>query len=235
MSSCFIIPPKGLLRDGVEAWKNLSGFETKISSQVEDRFQNVLDRGEKLKVFSHSQGSAITSDALRNIADKYTAQGKTPEEVKTLMAQVEVVGFGGFADYESFPEGVQVTLQRNKEDHIPQLASASLAVGNAFEALQENPKAGKKWLGLGKAIVGGVGTLGKTVLKNGAQAVGSAIENRGELKKAFGAENVNRKQIDAYFAKVCNTVESDHLAVICDQQGRVVDGYIDKYFKAAVV
>lgn len=228
-------PTEGLLKDGFEAWKNLSGFDTEIASQVEKQFQAVLDREEKVKVFAHSQGSAITSDALRNIADQYAAQGKSPEEVKALMSQVEVIGFGGFADYESFPDGVKVTLQRNKEDHIPQLASASLAVGNAFEAVQDSPKDSKKWWGLGKAIVGGVGTLGKTVLKNGVQAVGSAIENRGELKKAFSAENVNRQQIDAYFAKVSTTVESDHLAIICNPQGQVVAGYIDDYFKTATV
>ncbi len=224
-------PTEGLLQDGVEAWKNLSGLNTNISQQVQTRFQAVLDKGENLQIFAHSQGSAITSDALRNIAANYKAAGKSEAEVEAIMGRINVVGFGGFADYESFPEGVEVSLQRNKGDHIPQLATASLAVGNAFEAAVASPKDGKKWMNFGKAVVGGIGTVGKTVVKNGAQAVGSAFENRSEFKKAFQSEQINMKQLEAYFAKICATVESDHTVVVCDQRGKAIDGYIKNYFE----
>ena len=224
-------PTEGLLQDGFEAWKNLSGLDTQISQQVQNRFQAVLDKGENLQIFAHSQGSAITSDALRNIAAAYKASGKSEAEVEAIMGRVNVVGFGGFADHESFPEGVNVSLQRNKEDHIPQLATASLAVGNAFEAAAASPRSGKKWLDFGKAVVGGIGTVGKTVVKNGAQAVGSAFENRSEFKKAFQSEQINMKQLEAYFAKICATVESDHTVVVCDQRGKAVDGYLKNYFE----
>ncbi len=242
-------PTEGLLKDGVEAWRNLSGFDTEISQQVEAKFKAALDKGEKVRIFAHSQGSAITADALRGLEETYAKEGKSPEEIQQLMSQVEVVGFGGFADYKSFPEGVNVKLARNKNDHVPQLATASLAIGDSFREVQETPKDAKKWWQLGKASLKGAGTLVKAVGKNVAQAVDSAVDNRKELTKAFkdgrfmeelkegdvleafSSENVNRKQIEAYFSKVCATVQSDHLAVICDEKGKVIDGYITDYFE----
>lgn len=226
-------PSESLLQDGIEAWKNLSGFETEISRQVEEKFKNALDtaeQGQKIRVFAHSQGSAITADALRNLEKTYLRSGKSATEVEQIMSQIEVVGFGGFADYQSFPNGVNVTLSRNKDDHVPQLATASLAIGDAFREVQKTPKDTQKWWQLGKASLGGAGTLVKAVGKNVVQAIDSAIDNRDDLGRVFQSNTVNTRELEAYFAKVCATVESDHLAVICNEKGQVVDGYIRDYF-----
>lgn len=224
-------PTEGLIQDGIEAWRNLSGFETRISRQVEQRFRQAIDAGENIRVFAHSQGAAITSDALRNLAESYRSQGKSAAEVERLMSRVEVVGFGGFADESVFPKGVKVELERNRNDHVPQLARSCLAVGNSFNEVCAEPRSANNWARFGQSLVSGVSTVGRTLAHNAGQALEEGFRNRDQLFRAIGdGNNVNQRDLDAYFASVCRAVESDHMTVICDQQGRASSGYIAQYF-----
>jgi hypothetical protein len=240
-------PTHGIIADGAESLMNITGMNTKIAKGVQARLRQTLDSGEKVRVFAHSQGAAITGAALHDLAKAYKAEGKSDAQVAAIMARVEVISFGGFADQDSFPKGVKFNLNREKEDSIPQLATSCLAIGKDYREVCAEPKKVQNWLDLGGSILSGLETTGKAIASNTGQAVVSAYRNRDSLWDAFGKGKVfdsvfkgdlkaagkefNSRELDAYCAQIGQDVCADHLTVILDPQGKASAGYVVKYFE----
>ncbi|MGE3728608.1 MAG: hypothetical protein AB7I41_23865 [Candidatus Sericytochromatia bacterium] len=239
-------PTHGLIADAAESLMNITGVDTKIAKDMQGRLRKALDAGETVRVFAHSQGAAITGDALHDIAAAYKKAGKSDADVAKIMSRVEVISFGGFADQDSYPEGVKFKLNREKDDAIPQLASSCLAVGKDYREVCAEPKKVKNWLDLGGSILSGIETTGRTAAHNAGQAVVSAYRNSDKLWDAFGKgkffDNLfkgdvdaacgqfNAKSLDAYCAQIGKDVTSDHVTVLLDSKGNASAGYVVKYF-----
>lgn len=239
-------PTHGLVADAAESLMNITGIDTKIAKDMQGRLRKALDAGENVRIFAHSQGAAITGDALHDLAAAYKKAGKSEAEIARIMARVEVISFGGFADQDSYPAGVKFNLNREKDDAIPQLATACLAIGKDYREVCAEPKKVKNWLDLGGSVLSGLETTGRTAAHNAGQAVVSAYRNRDQLWDAFGkgkffdhlfkgeldtaCGQFNAKSLDAYCAQIGKDVTADHLTVIMDQRGQASAGYVVKYF-----
>jgi hypothetical protein len=239
-------PTHGLVADAAESLMNITGVDTQIAKDMQGRLRKALDAGETVRVFAHSQGAAITGDALHDIAAAYKKAGKSDADVAKIMARVEVISFGGFADKDSFPEGVKFNLNREKDDSIPQLATSCLAIGKNYREVCAEPKKVKNWLDLGGSVLSGLETTGRNAAHNAGQAVVSAYRNSDKLWDAFGkgkffdnlfkgdvdtaCSQFNAKSLDAYCAQIGKDVTSDHVTVLVDAKGKASAGYVVKYF-----
>lgn len=118
---------KGTLLDGSEAIGNLTGIQTQIANQTAERFLVSLKQGRKLSVVAHSQGGAITADALRQV-EASLLKTHSPAEVKAIFEkQVKVRTMGGFAPGRSFPAGIEAETLQNRFDYVPKLGSDILS------------------------------------------------------------------------------------------------------------
>lgn len=114
----------GTLQDVDEAIRNLSGVETGIATATAQRFYATLSQGRHLFVAAHSQGGAITADALRQVEARLL-KTHSPAEVKRIFQeQVTVKTMGGFAPDVSFPAGVNLESLKNTKDYVPKLGNA---------------------------------------------------------------------------------------------------------------
>lgn len=239
-------PTHGLIADAAESLMNITGVDTKISKDLQGRLRKTLDAGEKVRVFAHSQGAAITGDALHDIAAAYKKAGKSEADIAKIMSRVEVISFGGFADKDSYPDGVKFKLNREEDDSIPQLATSCLAVGKDYRQVCAEPKKVQNWLQLGGSILSGIETTGRVAAYNAGQAVVSAYRNRDQLWDAFGkgkffddlfkgdvnkaSGQFNSKSLEAYYAQIGKDVTADHVTVLLDSRGIASSGYVVKYF-----
>lgn len=237
-------PTRGVMGDAIESVQNITGADTAISRQMQSRLRATLESGENIRVFAHSQGSAITGDALHKLAAQYRAEGKTPAQVQALMGRVEVVSFGGFADRESFPPGVKFTLRRDPNDHIPQLATAAQGIGRSYQEVAANPRSANGWARLAGSVGNGMLTVGRTVINNAGEAAGSALRNSGRLGNALlndrvvrelergdlnaASACVNKAELDAYCAQIGKDVTAQHLTRTVRDNRQ--SGYINDYF-----
>jgi hypothetical protein len=114
----------GSLQDVEEAIRNLGGLETDIASATADRFYATLTQGRHLFVVAHSQGGAITADALRQVEARLLKQHSRAEVKQIFEQQVTVRTMGGFAPDNSFPAGVNIESLKNSKDYVPKLGKA---------------------------------------------------------------------------------------------------------------
>lgn len=238
-------PTHGAVADAAEALQNIVGADTKISRETQGKLRKALDSGEKVRIFAHSQGAAITGDALHKLAAQYKAEGKTPAQVKELMSKVEVISFGGFSDKESFPPGVKLSQNRDPGDHIPQLGTACQTIGKSYQQACAEPKKVGNWARLAGSVGNGLLTVGKTIVNNGAEAVKSAYDHRDQLDKALGhgrvfaalgkgdleaaGKCVNQADLNAYCAQIGTDVTAEHLTVVVRNNRE--SGYLTDYFR----
>ncbi|MFN4150486.1 MAG: hypothetical protein ACK4IX_06055, partial [Candidatus Sericytochromatia bacterium] len=86
-------------------------------------FLDSLSNGKGVKIVCHSQGAAITSNALE-FCKKYLTESLGKEKANELMNKIEVVSFGGAADIAKFPKEVKVFRIANNNDPIPNVVGA---------------------------------------------------------------------------------------------------------------
>lgn len=216
-------PTEGLISDSIEALKNLTGIDTGISRQAQAQFKAALEKGEKVRIFAHSQGAAITADALREIATDWRKAGLSPQQIEKRLSQVEVVGFGGFALEKSFPKGVHVELHRHPNDYIPKFADAVCKLTDAARSKEND---------FMDALGGFAGTVGGFLAFNTTQAIGYSIDKA--VRDAQAGKQGSGKldqDMSRYLASVCCAVESDHSMLVKDDYTRehVTSGYLAEY------
>lgn len=219
-------PSDGVLSDGLEAIMNLSGINTEISRETAKKLGAAIETGESIRVFAHSQGAAITADALNKLAKQYKQRAMTPDQIQAKFSQVEVVSFGGFATEEVFPKGVKVQLLNKKTDFIPQFAQRYQELVHAFKS--EDQDVGQAFKNTGK-------TLASFVAVNTAQLVSFGI-GKGIHAAAHDFYGKNFKDgASNYLESVIAAVRSDHSATIKDKfVGEITKGYIEEFrFKYA--
>lgn len=218
-------PTEGLLSDVAESVANLSGVDTAISRKAEAKFRQALDKGEKVKIYAHSQGAAIAADALRSIAESYKKQGLSKAQIQAKMSQVEVFGFGGFAIKDSFPKGVHVELFKHDKDFIPKFAEALCDVGKAAQSKEND-------------MMDSLGRLGQTIGDFFAVNTGQALRFMGKPPTAANGTScpkpTNPTLLDGFnsFCKSLGTaVESDHNMLVKDDYIRenFSSGYLDTF------
>ena len=126
----------GTLRDVGEAIRNLSGEETHIAEDTAERFYATLSRGRNLFVAAHSQGGAITADALRRVEARLLKEHSRAEVSRIFEDRVIVRTMGGFAPETSFPVGITLDAFKNEKDYVPKLGSALYEVKRSQSPLQ---------------------------------------------------------------------------------------------------
>jgi hypothetical protein len=114
-------PTEGMLKDGVEAVHEL--LTNSASNAIDHKTANVLydsiKKGNGLKIVAHSQGAAITANALNECKNKLLDEGLNKKEVSKLMSNCEVVTLGGFTSVEDFPKEVKVLQMNEKKRSCP--------------------------------------------------------------------------------------------------------------------
>lgn len=117
-------PTEGMLKDGVEAVHEL--LTNSASNDIDHKTANVLynsiKEGNGLKIIAHSQGAAITANALNECKKKLLDDGLSKNEVSKLMSNCQVVTLGGFTSVEDFPKEVKVLQMNEKKDPVPSIA-----------------------------------------------------------------------------------------------------------------
>lgn len=213
-------PTEGLVADVSEAICNLSGIDTAVATRAQAKFQAALDKGEKVKIYAHSQGAAIAADALRNIEEAYEKKGLSKAQIQAKMRQVEVVGFGGFAIKQSFPKGVEVELYKKEHDYIPKFAEGLCEIGAAIQSKE-------------KDLWGKVGKFGQTIGGFVAFNSGQALKFLSD-KPAQVSACPKKSTLDDLGA-ICTTmgkaIESDHDMVVKNDYIRQEfnPGYLDQF------
>ncbi len=203
-------PTEGIIDDAAEAIQNLSSVDNAVTNEITDNLCDTLNQEQPLRIFCHSQGSAIASHALRKVEKQWASEGVPPKDIEARMKNIEVVSFGGFATETSFPKGVQVKLFRNEKDFIPKFAQSLQAVGKAFKSNEAD-------------MLSSILNVGKTVKDfvaiNAKQAVDHTV---GRLTTATKGDVIG---------SIKSAVESDHAVDVDDEytRTRITSGYFDLY------
>ncbi|PKL80442.1 MAG: hypothetical protein CVV27_00295, partial [Candidatus Melainabacteria bacterium HGW-Melainabacteria-1] len=196
-------PTQGLLSDAAESIANLSGVDTGISRKAQASFREALDKGEKVKIYAHSQGAAIAADALHKVVKTWREEGLNPDQIRQQLSRVEVVGFGGFTTAENFPKGVKVQLYKQANDFIPKFGEALSEIGKAVHSKEDD-------------LLGSIGRFGQTI--GGFVAVNTSQALRFLAGKPAEASGCTGKSVLDDLAAVCRTVGkvvgSDHDMVV---------------------
>jgi hypothetical protein len=117
-------PTEGMLKDGVEAVQQLltDSASNRIDHKAADVLYSSIKKGNGLKVIAHSQGAAITANALNECKKKLLDDGLSKNEVSKIMSNCEVVTLGGFTSLEDFPKEVKVLQMNERKDPVPAIA-----------------------------------------------------------------------------------------------------------------
>ena len=117
-------PSKGALRDGVEAVHQLltNSAVNRIDNKTANIFYDTLKSGQGIKVVSHSQGAAITANALNECKKKFMDEGYSLEETSKIMSNCQVITMGGFSSVEDFPKEVKILEVKEIHDLVPAIA-----------------------------------------------------------------------------------------------------------------
>ncbi|MEK7431620.1 MAG: hypothetical protein AABZ74_00690 [Cyanobacteriota bacterium] len=118
-------PSEGFINDVVEASLQVMNIHApqKIVDKTSECFYDTLKSGKELKVVAHSQGAAITAQALTKIETRFFREGCSKEEVKNFMKKVTVVTMGGASCKEDYSPNVKFVEIKNEKDLVPKLAS----------------------------------------------------------------------------------------------------------------
>lgn len=199
----------GLLRDGLETFRNLIGNDTDISREARSRFREALDRGESIQINAYSQGLAVSGDALFKLREEYRAEGKTESEIQEILSRVHVQGYGGFGSEDSFPEGLgSIQLEKDADDSVHQVGEAYVEVGRSVQELKANLRSGNSWRRFGAGLGNALKESAEAVLTNARDAVVSGARNLSDLRGENG--QVTRQSIDDFCASVGAEVCKPH-------------------------
>lgn len=98
-----------------------------ITVKTANKFLDQIKNGKELKIVCHSQGGAITSNALEYAKQKLLSDGKSEKEVKNIFSKIEVVTLGAASSPDKFPEGVKLVQVINPQDPVPKVAGGDLS------------------------------------------------------------------------------------------------------------
>lgn len=168
------LPIISAIADTVEANKNLLGKETPIATSLAEKVKAKVDSGQPVYLFGHSQGGAISLDAMRQVEKMYQTEGLSDSELSKKMSQIKFVGFGAYVHPDLFPKDSQILLNKHPEDNVPKMAEAlAEAKASLPLALIPNNTArsifAKKSFGLVKAAGNMVGDNISQALSYGSQ------------------------------------------------------------------
>lgn len=116
-------PTEGFLNDVVESALQVMNIDNKKSTvnDTSEKFYQTLKGGKELKVVAHSQGAAITAQALTKVEKRLLSEN-SPTEVKNMLKKVTVVTMGGAASKADFPSNVNLIERKHSGDIVPKLA-----------------------------------------------------------------------------------------------------------------
>ncbi|MEZ0375464.1 MAG: hypothetical protein ACAI44_40625 [Candidatus Sericytochromatia bacterium] len=122
--TCVYNPTHGLLMDGPEA---VRGMTTSTVANSIDRssswaIYSTLKEGKGVKIICHSQGAAITANALNECKRKLLHDGMPPEQVAALMANCQVLALGHLSSIQDFPKEVSVLQMADEDDPVAAIA-----------------------------------------------------------------------------------------------------------------
>lgn len=117
-------PTEGFVNDVVESALQVMNIKNDKSTvnATSEKFYQTLKSGKELKVVAHSQGAAISAQALTNVEKRLLMETRNPSEVKEMMKKVTVVTMGGAASKADFPSNVNLIERKHKGDIVPKLA-----------------------------------------------------------------------------------------------------------------
>jgi hypothetical protein len=120
-------PTEGFVNDVIESAFQVMNINTKKSTvnDTAEVFYQTLKSGKELKVVAHSQGAAITAQALTNVEKRLIHENNSSSEVKDILKKVTVVTIGGAASKSDFPSSIKYTERKNKDDIVPKLAEST--------------------------------------------------------------------------------------------------------------
>lgn len=157
----------GVIFDTVEANANLLGVETEIASDLAEKVKAKVDRGQPVYLFGHSQGGAISQDAMRQVERAYQSEGLPQSEVDAKMSTIKFVGFGAFVHPNRFPQSSEILLVNNPNDNVPKMAKAIGSMPSMPKNIREIPaKAGEAKKAFGTVL----GSMGNMITGNVKQA-----------------------------------------------------------------
>ncbi|MFN8672853.1 MAG: hypothetical protein U0457_12325 [Candidatus Sericytochromatia bacterium] len=118
-------PTEGFAKDVLEAALQVMNIENDKSTvnDTADRFYDTLKSGKELKIVAHSQGAAITAQALAKVEKKLLFENEDPSKVSELLKKVTVTTIGGASSKEDYPKGVSFFEIKHKDDIVPKFAN----------------------------------------------------------------------------------------------------------------
>ncbi len=78
-----------------------------------DKIYNKVKNGESYELNAHSQGAAISADALQIVRDRLYEDTKNLKETEMKMSNISVLTIGGFATRKDFPNEVKLKTMAN--------------------------------------------------------------------------------------------------------------------------
>jgi hypothetical protein len=102
---------------------DIQGASTKIAKKLAARILEDFKKNKAPVIAAHSQGAAITADALNYVRNQLLEQGLSASEISKKMATVKVITLGGFAHQQDFPREISLTRITNKNDPVPKISS----------------------------------------------------------------------------------------------------------------
>lgn len=98
-----------------------------ITLKTANKFLDQINKGKELKIVCHSQGGAITSNALEYAKQKLLSDGKSEKEIKNIFSKIEVITLGAASSPDKFPEGVKIVQVSHPKDPVPKVAGGDLS------------------------------------------------------------------------------------------------------------
>lgn len=102
-----------------------------ITIKTANKFFDSINNKKELKIVCHSQGGAITSNALEYAKQKLLSEGKSEKEISKIMSKIEVVTLGAATSPDKFPDGVKVVQIYHPKDPVPKVAGKDLSNENS--------------------------------------------------------------------------------------------------------
>jgi hypothetical protein len=98
-----------------------------ITIKTANQFLEQINNGKDLKIVCHSQGGAITSNALEYSKEKLLSEGKSKKELQNIFSKIEVITLGAASSPDKFPEGVKIVQITHPKDPVPKVAGQDLS------------------------------------------------------------------------------------------------------------
>ncbi|MFN8672407.1 MAG: hypothetical protein U0457_10075 [Candidatus Sericytochromatia bacterium] len=133
---------KAEIQSNIEKFFSKSGEKIENASESEKVaaiLYSLTKMGYEPRLMAHSQGAAITSEALNILRERLLTENNNLAETEKSMANISVLTIGGFANRADFPDEVSLikieNLLSNKEgrdpvSHISNANTGILGMGN---------------------------------------------------------------------------------------------------------